>query len=850
MLKATLKSLLAHKVRLILTVLAVVLGVGLMAGTFVLTDTIKGGISDLFSQGTAGKAVVVQGVSQFSGSQGQGPGPDARGNDRPLVPESVLATVRGVHGVAAADGSVQGTISIVGPNGKSVNSARFPAQGLAWLPDRTLSAFNIRSGRAPEGPGEVVIDQKSATANHLSVGSVLTVTGNLGPQPYHVVGIMGFGRLDTIAGATLAAFDTATAQKVIGRPGFFTEIDVAATTGTDTNQLVTAIGAVLPPHFEAISAAANAAQMAASVESFINTFNTFLLAFAFIALFVGAFLIFNTFSILIGQRTRELALLRAVGAGQGQVIGSVLTEAFITGLFGAALGLGFGIALAFGLTHLFKSTFTLGSTTLQIQARTVIASLGAGTLITLASAILPAVRASRVAPVAAMRDDPVLAETSLRQRVLIGSSVTALGIVVLALGLWEARSILVVGIGALVAVIGIAMLVPLIASPLARFIGAPLPLIEGVTGQLAKENSARNPRRTAATASALMIGIAVVGVVATLASSALASFTGIFDQSFQANYVISSSSQTFPAATAETDVRKAPGVTAMSGFSQLSWHDKGAAKRVGGIDPVQGPLVFRIQMVSGSTAALGQGELLVDDTTATNDHLHVGSQVPMTFAVSGTKDFTVGGIYRANQLLGPYTLANTVLAANANTLADNVILVKTSSATASEQAALAKSVATFPDLKVQTGTQFKASGEKQVKGFLTFVYILLALTIVIALFGVVNTLALSVLERTREIGLLRAIGMFRRQVRGMVLGESVVVSVLGAVLGLVLGVGIGAALVSVVSSSGSAFLTVFVVPVKTIVVVLVVAALAGLLAGLFPAHRAARLDVLKAVSTV
>lgn len=848
MLTATLKSLLAHKVRLILTVLAVVLGVGLMAGTFVLTDTIKGGITNLFSQGTAGKAVVVQGISQFSGSPA--PGRGGGGNDRPLVPEALLSTVRGVRGVAAAEGFVQGTISIVGPNGKSISTARFPARGLAWPADRSLSALDIRTGRAPQGQGEVAIDQKSATANHLRIGSVVTVTGNLGPQPFHVVGIMGFGKLDTVAGATLAAFDTATAQKVVGRPGFFTEIDVAATPGTDTNHLVTAIGAVLPARFEAVSAAANAAQMAASVESFVNTFNTFLLAFAFIALFVGAFLIFNTFSILIGQRTRELALFRAVGAGQGQVIGSVLTEAFITGLFGAALGLGFGIALASLLTHLFQATFTLGSTTLQIQARTVLASLGAGTLITLASAILPAVRASRVPPVAAMREDPVLAETSLKQRVLVGTSVTVVGVLVLAVGLWATKSILVVGAGGLVAVIGIAMLVPLIASPLARFIGAPLPMIEGVTGRLAKENSARNPRRTAATASALMIGIAVVAVIATLASSALASFTGIFDQSFQASYVISSSSETFPAAATEAAVRKAPGVTAMSGFSQLAWRSKGASKRVGGIDPLQGPSVFKIQMLSGSTAALGRGELLVDNTTAADDGLHVGSQVPMTFATTGTRDFTVGGIYRANELLGPYTLANKVLAANANALRDNVILVKTSSTTPAEQAALTRALSGFADLKIQTGTQYKAAGEKQVKGILTRVYVLLAVTIVIALFGVVNTLALSVLERTREIGLLRAIGMFRQQVRGMVLGESVVVSVLGAVLGLVLGVGIGAALVSVVASSGTAFITVFVVPVKTIIVVLIVAALAGLVAGLFPAHRAARLDVLKAVSTV
>ena len=850
MLSATLKSLLAHKVRLILTVLAVVLGVGLMAGTFVLTDTIKGNIDNLFTQGVAGKAAVVEGIAPFSDANAQG-GQD-QSNVRPLVPESLLPAIRAIPGVAAADGAVQGTVSVVGPDGKSVNTSRgFPTLGVAWLPDHALSALVIHTGQPPTRAGEVAIDQKSANGAHLRLGSTLTVTGNLGPQSYQVVGIMGFGTQDTIAGLSLVAFDTRTAQNVVGRAGTFTEIDVAATPGTDTHRLVAAIGAALPPHYEAISATENAAQMAATIESFLGAVNTFLLAFAIIALFVGAFLIFNTFNILIGQRTRELALLRAVGAGRGQVIGSVLTEALLTGLFGSALGLGFGIGLAYLLTYLGKSSFGLGTTGLQILPRTILVSVGAGTLITLASAVLPAVRASRVPPVAAMRDDPMIPETSMRRQALIGVLVTLVGAAILALGLASNGSIAAVGGGALVAVVGLAMLVPLIASPMAKGIGAPLPLVEGVTGTLARQNSARNPRRTAATASALMIGVAVVGVIATLASSAISSFTAIFDRSFQASYVVSSTTgQPFPAAPTEAAIRQVPGIQTLSGFSRLTWHHNGVAADVGGIDPVQGPEVFRIEMVSGQVGALGQGQLLVDDTTASKDHLVVGSVVPMTFAVSGTKQFTVGGIYRANQLLGSYTLGNDVLLANANTLSDEVILVKTAQTTVSEQQAISAALHSFPDLKIQTGTEYKLAGEKQAKSFLNFVYILLGLTIVIALFGVVNTLALSVLERTREIGLLRAIGMYRRQVRGMILGEAVVVAVLGAILGLILGVGVGVALVKAVAGSGSSFITVLTIPVTTIIVVLVVAALAGLLAGLFPAQRAARLDVLKAVSTV
>jgi putative ABC transport system permease protein len=849
-LNATLKSLMAHKLRLALTALAVVLGVMFMAGTFVLTDTIKHSINGLVNQGTAGKNVIVRGISPFSSGGLSGSQDNLSGNNRPLVPQSLLAAVKGVPGVAIADGQVQGTVSIVDAKGKALGpQGGAPTVALTWLPDRKLSLLVLHSGREPQKAGEVALDNKTATSKKVKLGDTITVTGNLGPQPSTVVGTMRFGTQDTIAGASLVAFDTATAQAVAGRLGFFTEIDIGASPGVTTDPLVSRVGAIMPPHYEAVSAAQAASETAAGFDSFFNLFNTFLLVFAVIALLVGAFLIFNTFTILIGQRTRELALLRAVGAGRGQVLTSVMGEALLTGLFGSAVGLGLGIALAYGLYRILKSSLSLSATSLQILPRTIIISLAAGTLITVFSAVLPAMRASRIPPVAAMRDDVVVSEGSLRRRAIFGVFLLAAGIAGLVVGL-VGKTLLAVGLGSLVIFLGVAMLVPLIASPMSRIIGAPLPVIQGVSGRLGRANSARNPRRTAATASALMIGIAVVAAIATLVGSLLGSFNGIFDRSFQANYVVSTNTgEPFPAGPAEAAVQAAPGVTAMSGFAQAMVHLKGASKSLSGIDPVQGPQVFRITMTKGSLAPLAQGQLLVDETTSTGDHVQVGDRLTMTFATTGDQTLRVAGVFQDNQLLGSYVTSNALIAANTNSVRDAVVLVKTSSTTPAVHDGLKKAVAGFPQLKVRTGAQFKADQKKAIKGFLYFIYALVALSIIIAMVGVINTLALSVLERTREIGLVRAVGMQRRQVRRMIRGEAVVVSVLGAILGLALGVALGAALVSTISGTGAG-ITQVVIPVATIVEVLIAVFIFAILAALFPASRASKLDVLKAITSV
>ncbi|HLY81746.1 MAG TPA: FtsX-like permease family protein [Acidimicrobiales bacterium] len=841
---ATFKSLLAHKLRLALTALSVVLGVAFMAGTFVLTDTIKHTFDALFAQTSVGKDVVVRAVAPY----GTGGRDSGAGGVRPLTPDSFLATVRSVPGVAAADGSVQGLATVIDKNGKALKK-QAPTLLFNWLPERQLSSLSLRSGRGPENSTEFTIDSGTAKSKHFHLGDKVTVITNEPPQQFTLVGITGFGRADNLAGATIVTFDTVTAQRLVGKPGYFEEIDVAAVKGTPVNPLIQAIATKVPQGFEAVSGAAVAKETANQVEQFVGFFNTFLLVFAGIALFVGAFLIFNTFSILVGQRTRELALLRAIGASRTQVNLSVLAEALLVGLFGSVLGLIIGVPLAAGLYGLLGALgVSLPSSALQLLPRTIIVSLITGTVVTLVSAILPAFQASKIPPVAAMREDFAQTPTSLHRRAVAGISVLAVGVLLLAGGLFAKAGIAAVGAGAAITFIGVAILAPFVASPLARVIGAPLPAI---TGQMAKENAARNPRRTAATASALMVGLALVAAIATLGSSALASFNGIFNRAITADYVLVSANggggpgSGFSPAI-ETAVKSAPGVIGVSPLRTVSWHEGRTSRFVSGIDPVAGPEVFKLDMVTGTTGALAQSQLLVDNKVAKSHHLKVGDTVQMGFAATGIKPVVVGGTFKTNQFVGNYVVSSQIIADNVNQVLDDALFLKTASHSPDATAALINAARIYPNVNVKTAAQFKQDQKKQLNTVLAIVYVLLLLSIIIALIGVVNTLALSVIERTREIGLLRAIGTQRRQIKRMIRGEAVVVSLIGAVLGLVLGVALGAAVVSAISSSGIDTLA---IPVSTIVIVVLFTLVFGVVAAVWPARRAAKLDVLQAIAT-
>jgi len=846
MLRATLKSLAAHKVRLALTALAIVLGVAFMAGTFVLTDTVKHSFDSLFQQVNAGKDVVVQGVAPY-GTGGRG----AFGGQRVPVPESLVPTVRSVPVVADAQPAVQGLVTLIGANGKAATKHGPPTLAFNWNPDAKLSSLRLVAGHPPQADDQVVIDRSTMNKQHWSVGQRATIITDKGPAQFTVVGISTFGYQNTLLGATLVSFTMHASQQLFGKAGELQQISVAVQPGTNVDTVLNNISKVLPANMEAVTGATAAQQQASAVNSFVNIFNTFLLVFAGIALFVGAFLIANTFSILIGQRTRELALLRAVGASRAQVMQSMIGEAFAVGVVGSAIGLGLGVPLAIGLEGLLRA-FGFGppANGIQFLPRTVIVSMAVGIVITLVSSVGPALRASRIPPVAAMREDALVAETSMRRRAIVGGAFAVVGLVLLVAGLFaHVKSPLpLVGAGAALTFIGVATLAPFVAGGMARAIGAPLPRFRGVTGRLAEENAARNPRRTAATASALMVGLALVAAIATLGASINSSFSAIIDRSITASYVISPSGNGGDGFTraAEPVVRSAPGVVAASPWIQADWHQVRTGKQVIAIDPAAGPQVFSIKMLAGSYDTLAKGQLLVDDKVFHDDHFHLGQLIPMGFVDSGVTQVPIGGTFKTNQFLGNYVVSDTFLAAHVNQLVNQAIFVRTSAQTPQEQAALLASLHNYPNLKVQTASQFKADQKKQFGAILNFVYVLLALSILIASFSVVNTMALSVIERTREIGLLRSIGMLRKQVRAMVRGEAVIVSLLGAVLGLVIGVGLGAAIVHAASSSGISIIT---IPVTTIIVVLVIAALIGVVAAVWPARRAARLDILQAIAT-
>jgi putative ABC transport system permease protein len=845
MLRATLKSLAAHKVRLALTAIAIVLGVAFMAGTFVLTDTVKHSFDSLFQEVNAGKDIVVQGVAPY-GTGGRG----SFGGQRVPVPESLVAQVKAVPGVADAQPAVQGLVTLIGADGKAVTKRGPPTLAFNWNPNPKLSSLSLVAGHAPQADDQVVIDRSTMNKQHWSVGQRATIITDKGPKEFTVVGISKFGTQNSLLGATLISFTLNASQTLFGTPGQVAQISVAVQQGTTVDAALNNISKVLPQNVEAVTGAEAAQQQASAVNSFVDIFNTFLLVFAGIALFVGAFLIANTFSILIGQRTRELALLRAVGASRSQVMKSMIGEAFAVGLFGSAVGLALGIPLAIGLEGLLRA-FGFGppANGIQLLPRTVIVSLVVGTVITVVSSIGPALRASRIPPVAAMRDDAVGVESSLRRRAIVGGLFAVIGLVLLVAGLFgHVKSPLpLVGAGAALTFIGVAVLAAFIAGGMARVIGAPLPRLRGVTGRLAEENAARNPRRTAATASALMVGLALVAAIATLGASINSSFSAIIDRSITASYVISQSGNNNDgfSRAAEPVVKSTPGVTAMSPWIQEDWHQGHTGKQVIAIDPAAGPQVFTITMLKGSYDTLAKGQLLVDDKVFKNDNFHLGQLIPMGFVDSGVTNVPIGGTFKTNQFLGNYVVSDTFLAAHVNQLRNQAIFVKTSSQTPEQQAALIEALHEYPNLKVQTAAQFKADQKKQFGAILNFVYVLLALSILIASFSVVNTMALSVIERTREIGLLRSIGMLRKQVRAMVRGEAVIVSLLGAVLGLVIGVGLGAAIVHAASSSGISVIT---IPVPTIIVVLVLAALIGVVAAVWPARRAARLDILQAIA--
>jgi putative ABC transport system permease protein len=836
--KVTLRGLLAHKLRLALTALAIVLGVTFISGTFVLTDTLHSTFSTLFTSVYSKIDYQVRGVAQLGSGQGA---------TRNLLPESLLPRVQEVPGVAGAYGNVTGYAQFIAPDGKPISS-NVGTVGIGFDTNKQISSLHLIAGNPPTAGNDVVMDAATAQSYGFKVGQQVRILGAglKSAETFTITGIAQFGTADNLAGETLAAFTLPTAQRVVGETGLFGFISVVARPGADKAAVQHSIAQVLPPDAEVVTGQTIIDEDQSVVSQALSFFNTALLIFALISLFVGAFTIYNTFSIIVGQRTRELALLRVVGASRRQVFRSVLTEAAIVGLVSSAVGVGLGVLAAIGLKALISGFGTsLPAGPLTFEPRTAIVGLAVGTLVTVVSAIGPARNAVRIPPVAALADRSAdgAGAGPTRRRLISGASVTVFGVALLGIGL-SRPVVALVGAGAACVFVGVAMLAPAIARPLSGLLGRPLAALLGTPGSLGRENSMRSPRRTAQTASALMVGLALVSAIAVFGASLSESATSSVDQAISADLLISVNgsgqlSDSVPAAVAAV-----PGVTATNTVYRNQFEFQSSLATLTGVTPQNLADTVILRMTAGSSAALTRSELLIDATTATKDHLSVGDTVPVRFAYTGPATIRIGGIFQPNALIQSYLVSSAYFLAHFRSPHPGAVLARTNGSPGAAAAA-SNALSPYADVQVQTRAQFEQAQVASVNQLLGLIYALLALAVLIALIGIVNTLMLSVLERTREIGLLRAVGMRRPQVRSMIRSEAVILATFGAVIGIVIGTLMGLALVSSLRQQG---ITETTVPVVRLVEFLILAALLGLVAASWPARRAARLDVLAAIA--
>ncbi len=843
--RLTLRGMLAHKLRLALTGLAIVLGVTFVSGTLVLTDTLHATFSSLFSKVYANVDLEVRGAAAFSNQTG------AIAVREPFS-ESLLAAVRAVPGVGVANGGVGGYAQYVAKDGKAIVTGGAPTIGMSYEANRQLSSLKLVAGTGPRNATQVVMDQGTALKYGFHVGDSVTVLLPGAPRVFTISGIVKFGTANNLAGATIAAFTLPTAQALFDKVGQLDTIDVKLSPGATSAAVERAISTVLPRGVEVVTGQTVADENTSLMNQILGFLSTALLVFAFIALFVGAFTIFNTFSIIVGQRTRELALLRIVGASRRQIFQSVLFEAFLMGLVASLVGLALGVATAMGLDSLLRAFgVTLPQGPLVFSLRTVLASVGVGVGVTMISAVSPARHAVRIAPVVALVSYSSTVVTSKRRRLVVGAAVGALGVALLGAGLARG-TIALVGAGALALFVGAAMLAPLVARPMASVLGRPLAALVGVAGTLGRENSMRSPRRTAQTASALMIGLALVATFSVFGASIAQSATGSITDAFAADYIISGSLTGAPMSgisnAAPVAAASVPGVSTVTRVDGGVFEYDHSVLNLAAITSESLSRTVTLRMASGDgRAALAAGEMLVSSTAANSHHLAVGDVIHVRFARTGATTLRVGGVYKPNALLGSYVVSEGFFAAHfAPGSQPIVILVRTiSGASPAMTAALKSGLHQFANLKIETRAQFIATQQSQVNQILGLIYALLALAIAIALIGIVNTLLLSVFERTREIGLLRAVGMRRRQVRAMIRSEALILAVFGGILGVALGTVLGVALSLSLRQQG---ITDVVVPYPNLGIFVVVAALLGLAAASWPARRAARLNVLEAIS--
>jgi putative ABC transport system permease protein len=848
MLNATLKSLLSRKLRLVLSGLAVVLGVMAVSGSIFLTDSLGRSFDALFQTVDANVDVQVMATPKIEPSQSGG-----RLFALP-IPASVVDQVAGVPGVHKATGTVAADgARVIGPDGKVIAIQGPPRLGVGWTGTSNLT--EMRKGTAPQAPDEVAINERLAKLGNFDVGSSIQVLTLQPKRTFTVVGLFGYaGNRDSIGGETIVAFTMPVAQELmLGQPGAFSGINVTAQNGTSPEHLRDAIQAQLGKDYKVRTGKQVAADDAAGLRSFLDVFRNFLLGFAGITLFVGIFLIVNTFSILIAQRTRELALFRALGASRRQVLTSVLVEAIVIAVIASTLGVVAGYGLAALLRKAFEAigTSNLPSPGSGVSLTPIVAGYAVGVLVTLVAALLPALRAARIPPVAALRE-AAIPDRPLTRITIAGAIPTAAGAALVGLALYRDLGdyrLWALLAGVLLAFVGVAMLTPAISRPVVSVLGRAFSW--SITGKLGRRNSARNPRRTAITAATLMIGIALVTGISVLATSLNASLDQVVAQDLKAQLIISGDQSSASPATFSPNVVES--ARQISGVSQVvaAYVDFGEVGSQGmplvAADAAQAAGMFSLTAQAGDIRTLQSREIAVTDSFARSQHLSLGSNLDISTQRGGRQTYTVVTILKNTAFLSGPLLS--VADAQNDFVSPNPAQAYISLASGADVSAvrtqLQALVKDYPEVSVRTQGDYEQQQASQINTVQGILYILLALALVIAALGIVNTLALSILERTRELGLLRAVGLLRRQVAQMVTVESVVISVFGALLGLVVGAILGTAVVRALHDQGISVLR---FSWGTIAVFVVLSVVVGLVAAILPAIRAARTDVLQAIA--
>jgi putative ABC transport system permease protein len=849
--RLTVRGLGARKLRAFLTAIAVFFGVAMVAGTLMLTDTINNSFDDIFQSSNERTDVTVKPTETAE---------DSRGGEPPAFRAELLQKVLSHPGVAEAAGSIfDKTIAILDDKGKRIGPRGPPHIAASTVPVR-FSPWTYERGGQPRGPDEVVFDNFTAKEEKYGIGERVRIAGPAGVKSYRIVGIGRFGENVPLGGASIAQFTLEEAQRLTRKERKFDEILVAARPGISPEELKERLQRVLPRAVTVRTGEETAQSESQDIKDGFSFLTVALLVFAGVALFVGSFLIFNTFSITVSQRTQEFGMLRTLGATARQVLSSVLTEAVLLGLAASVLGLAGGIGFVALITGLFEAIgFSLPTSSLIISPTTVAVALIVGLLSTTLASFVPAIRATRVTPLEALREPGTdrSAHPSMR-RTAVAAALAALGALAIGWGLFATESagaaFRLMGPGLVLLFIAVAMLSNRVVRPIASLVGWPLERLRGVTGRLARENTLRNPGRTTTTAAALMIGLALVTFVATFASSLSKSFDDAIDRSFAGDLILVNTDgfSRIPAGVAE-DVQKLKGIATVSQVASADARIKGAGKKVvSAIDPRTIDDVGNLDWVDGSDATLarlGRDGAIAESNWAKDNDVDVGDRLTVTTPTGKRVSYTVRGTARDEPGIFVQSIAVPIdtFARDFGISQDDAVLVgfapgaDAGQARARVDGLLARD---FANVESRSQQQLKDDTREQVNQLLVLIYALLALSIVISLFGVVNTLVLTIHERTREIGMLRAIGTSRAQVRQMIRYESVITAMIGAIIGLILGLVLAVVAVTALEDEGF----VLSIPYALLVVMLILAGIAGVAAAIAPARRASRINVMEALA--